>query len=127
MTNDRLEGFKNVDTKIISSYPKLPNEYDYGVIQSNRMRIELSNLVQEKGGNPSDTATVAGGLHRTWIDVKNSLFFDKEEAFVENVLFGEGAAINAFEKALDSGDLCPESSRIVQDQLKELRASYSKF
>ena len=76
ITNDRLAGFKNVNTKMISSYPKLRNEYDHGVIQSNRMRIELSYLVQEKGGGLNDTAKVAGGLHRTWIDVKNSLSFD---------------------------------------------------
>ena len=123
ITNDRLAGFKNVNTKMISSYPKLRNEYDHGVIQSNRMRIELSYLVQEKGGNPNDTATVAGGLRRTWIDVKNSLSFDKEEATMENVLFAEVAAIKTFEKALDSGELCPGSGRIVHDQLKKLRAS----
>ncbi len=127
ITNDRLEGFKNVDAKMISSYPKLRDEYDHGVIASNRMRTELSALIQERGGDPNDTTTVAGGLHRTWIDVKNSLSFDKGEATLENVLFGEGAAIKAFEKALDSGDLCPESSKVVQDQLHELRASYRKF
>lgn len=127
IANDRLEGFKNVDAKMISSYPKIREEYDHGVIQSNKMRTELSALIQERGGDPDDTATVAGGLHRTWIDVKNSLSFDKGESTLENVLFGEGAAIKAFEKALDSGDLCAESSRVVQDQLQELRASYRKF
>ena len=46
---------------------------------------------------------------------------------MENVLFDEGAAIKTFEKALDSGDLCLESSRIFHDHLKELRASCIKF
>lgn len=127
ITNDRLEGFKNVDTKMISSYPKLRDEYDQGVIQSNRMRTELTSLIQESGGDPSDTATVAGGLHRTWIAVKNSLSFNNGEATLENFLFGESAAIKAFENALESGDLCQENSRVVKNQLNELKDSYRKF
>lgn len=127
ITNDRLEGFKNVDTKMISSYPKLRDEYDHGVIQSNRFRTELFALIKEKGGDPDDTATVEGGLHRAWIDLKNSLSFNKGEATLENVLFGESAAIKAFENALESGDLCPKSSKVVQDQLNELKDSYRKY
>lgn len=127
ITNDRLEGFKNVDAKMISSYPKLRQEYDHAVIQSSRFRTELSSLIQEQGGDPDDNATVAGGLHRTWIDVKNSLSFNKGEATLENVLFGEKAAIKAFENAVDSGDLCPESTEVVQNQLNELKDSYRKF
>ncbi len=127
ITNDRLEGFKNVDAKMISSYPKLRQEYDHAVIQSNRFRTELSSLIQEKGGDPDDNATVAGGLHRTWIDVKNALSFNKGEATLENVLFGEKAAIKAFENAVHSGDLCPESTEVVLNQLNELKDSYRKF
>ncbi len=127
ITNDRLEGFQNVDTKMISSYSGLRKQYDHMVIQSNKMRTELSALIKEKGGEPNDTSTVAGGLHRTWIDVKNSLSFDRDEATLESVLFGENAAIDAFEKALDSGNLCQECSKLVMDQLHELKSSYVKF
>ena len=103
------------------------DRYDHGVTQSNRFRTELSSLIREKGGDPNDTTTVEGGLHRAWIDLKNSLSFNKGEATLENVLFGESAAIKALENALDSGDLCPESSKVVQDQLNELRDSYRKY
>lgn len=127
ITNDRLEGFKNVDTKMISSYSGLRKEYDHQIVQSNKMRTELSDLVKERGGDPNDTTTIAGGLHRTWIDVKNSISFNRDEATLENVLFGESAAIKAYENALDSGDLCPESSKVVKDQLHELKSSYDKF
>ena len=94
------------------------------VDQSQKMKLELKSLISERNGDADDTTTVAGGLHRTWIDVKNALTGDNAEATLENVAFGENAAVEAYQKALDSGDLCPESSRVVQDQLHSLKASY---
>jgi len=97
------------------------------VRQSTKMRTDLSALIRKKGGKPEDSPTVAGGLHRTWIDLKNSLTGDRDEATLENVIFGEKAAVEAFENALESGNLCPESTALVRDQLQNLRASYAKF
>lgn len=127
INNDRLEGFKNVDTKMIGSLSGLMKEYDHMIVQSNRMRTELSSLIQEMGGDPNDTTTVAGGLHRTCIDLKNSLSFNRDESSLENVLFGEHAAIKAYENALDNADLCEKINKVIQDQLQEIKSSYDQF
>lgn len=127
ITNDRLEGFQKVEKKLIDSNPTLKGDYDNMVTESNKMRSDLSSLIRQKGGEPDDSTTVAGGLHRTWIDVKNSLTGNNDEATLENVAFGEKAAVEAYENALDSGNLCPESTKLVQDQLHHLKASYQKF
>ena len=125
--NDRLEGFKNIDSKMIESYSGLKEEYDHMIIQSYNMRTELTALIEEKGGDPNNTITIVGGLHRAWLDVRNSLSFDQDEITLENVLSGENAAIKAYENALDSGDLCTKCSKVVQNQLQELKSSYDKF
>lgn len=127
ITNDRVEGFQNVDKKTIESYKGLNGEYDQMIEQAVGMRAELSSLVRERGGNPDNSTTVAGGLHRTWIDVKNAFTADRGESTLENVTFGEKAAIDAYDNALQSGDLCPESTKVVQEQLRKLRNSYTKF
>ncbi len=127
ITNDRIEGFNKVEDKVWEKYPNLKSDYTNMVDQSQKMRLELKSLISERNGDPDDSTTVAGGLHRTWIDVKNAFSSDNAESTLENVTFGENAAIEAYEKALDSGDLCPESSRVVQDQLHSLKASYEKF
>ncbi len=57
--------------------------------------------------------TTAGAIHRTWIDIKNSFVADKDKSTLQNVVFGEDAAIKAYQKALDSGDLSQESSRTI--------------
>ncbi|SIS89410.1 conserved hypothetical protein [Kaistella chaponensis] len=127
ITNDRIEGFNKVEDKVWEKYPNLKSDYNNMVDQSQKMRLELKSLISERNGDADDSTTVAGGLHRTWIDVKNAFSSDNAESTLENVTFGENAAIQAYEKALDSGDLCPESSRVVQDQLHSLKASYEKF
>ena len=127
ITNDRIEGFNKVEDKVWEKYPNLKSDYTNMVDQSQKMRLELKSLISERNGDADDSTTVAGGLHRTWIDVKNAFSSDNAESTLENVTFGENAAIEAYQKALDSGDLCPESSRVVQAQLHSLKASYEKF
>lgn len=97
------------------------------VSQSQVMKNDLIKLITEKGGEPDNTTSTAGALHRTWIDVKNTFTSDKDESTLENVVFGEKAAIDAYQDALDSGDLCPESTRVVSDHLHHLKASYNTF
>lgn len=127
INNDRIQGFDKVEDKVWDSYGPLKNDYDQMVRESQEMKSDLLSLIQSKGGEPNDTSTVAGALHRTWIDVKNSLTGDNNESTLENVVFGEKAAIDAYQEALESGNLCPESTVKVADQLLKIKSSYRKF
>jgi len=127
ITNDRIEGFSKVEDKVWDTYSPLKSDYDEMVNQSQTLKAELMSLITERGGDPDNTTSTAGAIHRAWIDLKNSFSGDKAESTLENVVFGEEAAIDAYQDALDSGDLCPESSRVVSDQLHHLKSSYSKF
>lgn len=127
ITNDRIEGFSKVEDKVWETHSALKSDYDQMVSQSQVMKNDLIKLITEKGGEPDNTTSTAGALHRTWIDVKNTITSDKDESTLENVVFGEKAAIDAYQDALDSGDLCPESTRVVSDHLHHLKASYNTF
>ncbi|UZT98671.1 PA2169 family four-helix-bundle protein [Chryseobacterium fluminis] len=127
ITNDRIEGFSKVEDKVWETHSALKSDYDQMVSQSQVMKNDLIKLITEKGGEPDNTTSTAGALHRTWIDVKNTFTSDKDESTLENVVFGEKAAIDAYQDALDSGNLCPESTRVVSDHLHHLKASYNTF
>lgn len=127
ITNDRIEGFSKVEDKVWDTHSALRNDYDQMVSQSQVMKTDLIKLINEKGGQADNTTSTAGALHRAWIDVKNTFAGDKDESTLENVVFGEKGAIDAYQDALDSGDLCPESSRVISDQLHHLKSSYNKF
>lgn len=128
ITNDRIKGFEKVEGKIWEKYPDIKEEYDRMISQSKLMKTELINLINDKGGEPQDSPSVGGTIHRAWIDVKNSFTIGAiEESTLSNVVFGEKAAISAYEEALNSGDLSPESTELVKEQLNSLKISYQQF
>ncbi|MCY1662408.1 MULTISPECIES: PA2169 family four-helix-bundle protein [Chryseobacterium] len=127
ITNDRIEGFSKVEDKVWDTHPALRIDYDHMVSQSQTMKNDLITHINEHGGEADNTTSTAGAFHRAWIDVKNAFSAEKDESTLENVVFGEKAAIDAYQDALDSGDLSPECSRLVSDQLHHLKSSYSKF
>lgn len=127
ITNDRIAGFAKVADKVWESHSGLRPAYDIMVGEASGMRNDLINLITTKGGNPDDTTSVPGAFHRAWIDLKNTFANDKDESTLENVVFGEKAAIEAYQDALNSGNLCPESTTVVNQQLQKLKASYSQF
>ncbi|CAA7197428.1 PA2169 family four-helix-bundle protein [Chryseobacterium potabilaquae] len=127
ITNDRIEGFSKVEDKVWNTHSALKADYDQMVSQSQVMKNDLIKLINEKGGEADNTTSTAGAFHRAWIDVKNSFSSDKDETTLENVVFGEKAAIDAYQDVLDSTDLGPESSRVVSDHLHHLKSSYNKF
>jgi uncharacterized protein (TIGR02284 family) len=128
ITNDRREGFEKVEGKVWEMYPDVKDEYDHMISQSKIMKNELINLITEKQGVPDDSTSMAGALHRTWIDIKNSFTMGNlVESTLENVVFGEKAAIETYENALISGNLSEKSNKIVSEQLRSLKNSYNQF
>lgn len=127
ITNDRITGFSKVEAKVWDTHSHLKADYDRMVSHSQDMKSELIGMIRERGGEAEDVTTAAGAIHRAWIDIKNSFSGNKDESTLENVVFGEDAAIKAYQNALDSGDLTGECSRKIQDQLHHLKASYNKF
>ncbi|WP_267403089.1 MULTISPECIES: PA2169 family four-helix-bundle protein [unclassified Chryseobacterium] len=128
ITNDRILGFAKVEGKIWENYPDVKPEYAKMNSLATIMKNELINLITENGGEANDSSSVAGTLHRTWIDIKNSFTIgNTEESTLENVVFGEKAAIDAYQNSIDSGDLSEKSLPIVSEQLKNIKDSYHQF
>ncbi|MFC4687893.1 PA2169 family four-helix-bundle protein [Epilithonimonas pallida] len=128
IANDRLEGFEKVEGKIWEMNHDLQDFYEHMTSQSKIMKNQLINLISEKGGKPDDSTSVAGGFHRAWIDIKNAFLLGSlESSTLENVLFGENAAIQAYQEALDSGDLDDKSAEIVAEQLKTIKDYTHQF
>ncbi|GAE64428.1 PA2169 family four-helix-bundle protein [Chryseobacterium indologenes] len=126
--NDRIEGFSKVEGKIWEMYPDIKDDYDRMISQSKIMKNELINLIIEKKGSPEDSPSISGTVHRTWIDIKNSFTLGNlENSTLENVVFGEKAAIEAFQNAIDSGNLSEKDISIVSEQLHQLKQSYDQF
>ncbi|WP_262147314.1 ferritin-like domain-containing protein [Chryseobacterium foetidum] len=127
ITMDRIKGFNKVEEKVWDTHSYLKNDYEEMVAESEQMKNDLITCITEHGGEYDDSPTVSGTVHRAWIDVKNAFTPNNAESTLENVVFGEKSAIAAYQEALQSDQLSPESILLVQDQHQKLQNSFAKF
>ena len=94
---------------------------------------ELQQLVTRLGGKPEDSGTVAGAVHRGWINLKAAVSSRTDLAILEECERGEDVAKASYTKALK--ETLPEDIRLVvqrqyddvvknHDQIRDLRDRY---
>ncbi len=91
---------------------------------------ELQRAVVELGGEPEDSTSVSGDLHRRWVDLKSLVTGKDEEAILNECERGEDVAKKQYAEALQK-NLPTDIRAIVQrqyegvlrnhDQIKALR------
>lgn len=78
---------------------------------------ELQQEVRQLGGTPSTDSSTMGNLHRTWIDFKTALSFDKEESMLDSCITGERNCIEEYNDMLEEDNL-PVSIRTTLTRQK---------
>jgi uncharacterized protein (TIGR02284 family) len=62
---------------------------------------ELQSLVQTLGGDPEDSGSFSGALHRGWINIKSAVTGKDEASILNECERGEDAAKNAYKDAVE--------------------------
>ncbi|SDS71312.1 conserved hypothetical protein [Halopseudomonas xinjiangensis] len=93
---------------------------------------ELQAIVVQLGGDPEDSTSMSGDMHRRWVDIKAAVTGKSDEAVLSECERGEDVAKKNYKQALEK-DLPPEIRAVVQrqydgvlrnhDQVKALRDS----
>jgi len=94
---------------------------------------ELQQLVSRMGGNPEQGGSVAGAMHRGWMDLKAKVTHRDDLAILEECERGEDVAKAKYRKALDAS--LPDDVRAVvqrqydgvvsnHDAVRDLRDRY---
>lgn len=96
--------------------------------------IELQDLVQRLGGKPETGGSVAGALHRGWVDVKSAVSGHSDHAILAECERGEDAAKKNYREALEK-DLPADVRAVVErqyqgvienhDRIRDLRDQYA--
>ncbi len=94
---------------------------------------ELENLVRAHGGDPAKHSSVAGSMHRAWVDVKTAITGKDDEAVLNECERGEDSAVKSYRDALKDNALPADVRAVVErqyqgvlrnhDQIKALRDS----
>lgn len=86
---------------------------------------ELQSYVRQLGGDPADSGTALGALHRGWISVKDALTPDSDHRMLEEAERGEDAALGRYRKALKA-DLTPDARELVERQMRGAQANHDE-
>jgi len=86
---------------------------------------ELQEVVRSLGGEPETTPSIAGTLHRRWIDIKTAITSNDKLAVLNEAERGEDVALKAYKEAVVQ-DLPPYVRDIVQKQLEGVKRNHDE-
>ena len=81
-----------------------------------RGAAELQAIVARLGKEPEDSGSVAGAIHRGWVNLKAAVANRDDLAILEECERGEDVAKAAYRSALEKTDLPAEIRTVVQKQ-----------
>ena len=116
INNDRLEGFRKAaadtqDSGLTSLLDRMGKE-------SKDFNDKLGGLVSKYGETPNAGQTLDGRVHQGWLDSKAKLFGRDRDAILSSCEFGETAAVEAYDAALqlDKIQALPEVNALLTNQ-----------
>jgi uncharacterized protein (TIGR02284 family) len=130
---DGQEGFQEASDNI--ARPDVKEFFAEASLDRARFVGELQQEVRALGGDPEDAGSVAGALHRTWIDVKGTFTGRDEQSILGECERGEDSAVAQYREAL--GEELPANVRAVierqfarvqrvHDQVKQYRDAFAR-
>lgn len=94
--------------------------------QCGKAAAELQGVVLELGGNPEESTSLGGDLHRRWVDLKSLVTGKDEEAVLNEVERGEDVAKKHYAEALKM--VLPTDIRdIVQRQYEGVMRNHDQI
>ena len=114
------EAAENVDHKQLQSFftNQAQNRYDFG----HQIKEEIRSL----GGDPDKGTSTKGDLHRTWLNLRDSLS-SGNKALLEECIRGEKSAMEEYDELLNE-DYVPASTKaIIRDHKSSIQTALSKL
>ena len=110
------EGVQNSDLK--STFYELAH-------QRSQFAGELQSAVRELGGDPENSGSVSGAIHRGWINIKSAVTGQDDAAILNEAERGEDIAKNAYKSALEA-ELPANVRSIVETQSAAVKQAHDK-
>lgn len=121
---DGQEGFKQAAEGVDSS--ELKSLFYELSQQRGAFTGDLQTLVQSLGGDPENSGSIAGTLHRGWINIKSAVTGKDEAAILNECERGEDSAKNAYQEALESA-LPAHVQEAVQNQYSFVQNAHDRI
>ena len=88
---------------------------------------ELESEVRRLGGDPDEHGTVAGAMHRGWVNVKAAVTGHDTKAVLNECERGEDYAKGRYKKALEEDELPSDVRALIQTQYQGVLANHDRI
>jgi uncharacterized protein (TIGR02284 family) len=125
INNDRIEGYETAmeetdDADLKSLFSKMASH-------SRAFKTELSDEITKAGETPTSGTKASGKLYRIWMDIKVAVAAKDRTAVLSNCEFGEDAALETYDKALDTHSDLPDGIRkLIVKQRDEIQKDHDE-
>ena len=130
---DGQEGFRQAaEAAKDSELKSLFNEYS---MERSRFAGELQDQLRQLGeSDPEDSSSVAGSMHRAWINLKGAVTSGDDHAILAECERGEDSAVSEYKKAMEAEISSPlretisrqyERVKSAHDRVRDLRDARS--
>lgn len=106
--------------------PALKGFLQQQAAKRSRFATEIDQELRQLGETPKESGSVAGAIHRTWIDIKSSLAGNDDEAVLEEVIRGEKASVEEYQDAIEKNVLVPNVNTVLQSQMTDIQSTLNK-
>lgn len=120
---DGQEGFKTAAEGLQNS--ELKSVFYEFAQQRSQFSGELQNAVRELGGDPENSGSVSGAIHRGWINIKSAVTGNDDAAILNEAERGEDVAKNAYKNALEE-ELPANIRSIVEQQYSAVQTAHDR-
>jgi uncharacterized protein (TIGR02284 family) len=86
---------------------------------------ELKHEIRHLGGAVAEGGSVAGSVHRGWMDVKTAFRGIHDSSILEEAVRGEGSAVKAYETAI-AARLPSSAQSLVEKQYQDVRDTHDR-
>ena len=121
---DGQEGFRQAAGGVDD--PQLKTTFESLSLQRSKFAGELQSEVVNLGEpDPEETSSVAGSLHRAWINVKSAVTNRDRHAILAECERGEDSAVAEYKKAMET-DLPAPIKETISRQATEVKSAHDK-
>jgi len=121
---DGQEGFKEAAENVKDS--DLKTFFNQVSLERAQMVGELQQEVRTLGGDPENSGSTAGALHRTWMDIKGSLTGRDDQSILNECERGEDSAVSAYADALKEQSLPATLRTLVERQFSSIKQGHDR-
>lgn len=111
---DAEKGFEEAADNV--EHPLLRDFFKGSARQRYQFGHEIKDEITKLDGKPDKGTSVAGDMHRSWMNLKDMVTSRDHKAMLEECDRGEKVALETYEKVLEETELPPSALKVVQQQ-----------